>query len=206
MNFNKLALVFLFLTSSCATLFSDSADEITFTSKPEKALVLLNGKEIGRTPLKYTLDRDTFSKRVVVFKIDGYKSQQVTVQKSFNSTAILNLISWPSWATDALSGNVIQYSPTAYYVELESEEGKTSAKVDMEMRFLANHYQQILIDIARGDGSHLKTYFEMQNEKSNAPKIKYSEFQKRVKNKSETLLTHEYPNRLHEDLSGLISL
>src|SRR5688572_7692329 len=116
-------------TSGCATLFSDGSQQIKVTSNVDGADVFLDGDPVGRTPFEFTLDRDVFDRHQVRLSAPGYDSETVTIKKEFNTTALWNCTSWFWWSTDALSGNMIEYDPGAYYIELHRSSGSVPPEI-----------------------------------------------------------------------------
>ncbi|MDZ4711283.1 MAG: PEGA domain-containing protein [bacterium] len=55
---NLLVLISFLIFNGCATLFSGNTDDISLESEPPKAKVLLNGSNMGTTPLKVKLKRE----------------------------------------------------------------------------------------------------------------------------------------------------
>ncbi len=207
----QLLLLSLFL-SSCATVFSRSYDILTFNSLPEGAEVWIDGKNIGKTPVTKRLDRDTFANRRVTIRHDRYEPAQFTLSKSLNKVAIFNSTLWPSWITDALSGSMIMYAPDSYFFELKRAKtanhtpassvaptpSSEKAMEREELRYLMNHYQEILKEIARGGGEHLKNHWSLRSDD-----LPYDQYLNRVKEKSEDLLVHKSPIELQKKLKAL---
>jgi hypothetical protein len=151
------------LISGCATLFGDSNQKVTFTANVEGAELMLNGVPVGRTPLSVTLDRDTFKELFVTVRHPSYETQQFRVNKTLNKIAVLNLSSVCSWGTDALSGNMIEYSPDAYYIEMKpkSASSPAAAAADSPTTFLVVNRAHFLRDVATGDGEFLRALATM---------------------------------------------
>jgi hypothetical protein len=158
-----LALGLLTLTGACATLFSDSKDSITVKSEPSGAQVFVNEELKGQTPLTFDLDRDTFKDNQMRISKEGYESEKLRVNKTINTIAILNTTSLLSWGTDALTGKMIRYSPTAYYVEMKKK-GQTAQTDELGselIRYVNINFDQLKADVARGQGPHLSEYLKV---------------------------------------------
>ncbi len=146
------------LSTSCATLFSKGSDSITITSEPPGASVYLDARKRGVTPLTLNVKRSVLNSSYVQLKKKGYKTKKFMLKKSLTTAAIFNLSSVLSWATDVTSGNMIQYSPNDYLIELEKNEGKTTSIFeDMSLKFVLVNKNLILKEIASGEGEYLKT-------------------------------------------------
>lgn len=144
-------------TTGCATLFSDGEQLIKVTSNVDGANVLLDGEPVGHTPLQFELDRDTFAHHELTLTADGYESETINVKKNLNTTALFNCTSVFSWSTDALSGNMMEYSPGAYYVELHRESGRAPLEQRQLAYFVIMNHEQFLIDVSRREGEYLST-------------------------------------------------
>jgi hypothetical protein len=207
-------LTFVLTTLGCATVFSPSADQVSFTSDPEGAEVWLDGELVGHTPVIHRIDRQTFSTKRVTVRARGYESATFPLSKSFNKVAILNLTLWPSWITDALSGSMIEYAPRSYFVELaprpvspqslalvEAAQAKETERAlrREQTRYLLNNYSSIIKDLSRGHGEHLRNYWQL----SSSDRYTYEEFLNRVSANSSELLAHSSPLELQRRLSAL---
>ena len=162
MKLGIILLIAIFVTS-CATMFADGSDTLKITSNPAGAIVLLNGKKVGVTPLDLEMDRDTFAKHDLILKKKGYKSEKMRVQKTIEGIAILNLSSIPSWATDAVSGNMLKYSPTGYYVELKKKNKKKKKKVSDATKFILINKDNIQNDLFQNGGEYTSSYAKLKN-------------------------------------------
>jgi len=66
-----------FLISSCATLFKGTTEEINFNSNPIGVEVWIDGKMMGKTPVKFKLSvKKTY---VIEFKAEGYETRTVNL-------------------------------------------------------------------------------------------------------------------------------
>ncbi|MGB6864614.1 MAG: PEGA domain-containing protein, partial [Candidatus Aminicenantaceae bacterium] len=75
-----LIISFVFLSSSCATLFKGTSEEVNFNSNPQSAEVYVNGQSMGETPVALKLKvNKTY---VVEFRKEGYKSQSYTINNN----------------------------------------------------------------------------------------------------------------------------
>ncbi len=126
-NFTLLALVSLFLLSSCATIFSGTRDEILFTSEPSGVKITMDGYPVGKTPIMLDVRRN-LGGRWVTFELDGYESQYVKLETDFNAVSILNLTCLICWGVDLATGAVTRYSLPSLFVEMEPELPVTNKK------------------------------------------------------------------------------
>ncbi|SPY34999.1 PEGA domain [Porphyromonas cangingivalis] len=113
-------LVFILLTSSCATIFTGTSDTIRFNSNPQGASIYIDGIEICKTPCDYKVKRSLGNKDFEV-KLDGYEARIITLDREFNPIAILNLGGMIGWAVDAATGAMMQYGRKSYDINLEKK-------------------------------------------------------------------------------------
>ena len=112
-----LALVIsIFAVTGCASIMKGTSQVLTFTSEPEGATVIIDGKEFGKTPLDIKLKKNKYSN--VMFKKEGYKSRSAIIEKQFDGIALINVF-WDLSTTDLITGAIFEYSPSQYYIELK---------------------------------------------------------------------------------------
>lgn len=120
----------LFVASGCASIVDGSSQVVSFNSNPNSARVLVNGTEIGKTPLSTQIKRS--GDTVVLFRKDGYEDQTVSLQTKLNPWFWGNILCGGTIGstTDGLSGAVREYAPNSYYATLEpSSSGISSARL-----------------------------------------------------------------------------
>lgn len=192
------------LLPGCATLFSEGTQPVRFTSNPEGAEVIINGQPVGQTPLTHTVDREAFDRYMVVVRKDGYEPKEFEMTKGLNTIAIINLSSLSFWATDAATGNMIEYSPGAYYMELAPANSGAPASTQVDpadraaLQFVLVNHRPLLTEIARGDGEHLRLLAGLLR----VDKPAYRPFVRDLQTQADRLLAHEYPYLLYQDLAA----
>ena len=68
---------FIFLISSCATLFKGTTEEVNFSSDPQRAEVWVNGIKMGETPVALKLEcKKTYA---IEFKKEGFEPRTYTI-------------------------------------------------------------------------------------------------------------------------------
>ncbi len=176
----------------CATMFSKNQDEITIKSNPEGAEVFMNAIKIGETPFTFILKRQTFEQPFVLLKKEGYESFRLNFEKIIDKSAILNFGFFlttsgaTSWGVDALSGAMLQYSPSGYYIELKRKDERAEFNLRSRLskgQFAALSEQELKRDIAKGDGEYLKIYYNL-----GFAQIEYTKFLVLIVSKKESLL------------------
>lgn len=64
---------FVFMLSNCATIFKGEYRDVRINSEPDDTQVYINGKFMGRTPLKLELRPD--EPLTIEFRREGYKTE-----------------------------------------------------------------------------------------------------------------------------------
>lgn len=109
--------------TSCATIVSGSKQTINFNSTPTNATVVVDGQEIGKTPLQTKLERK--HDHNVEIKLDGYKTYNVAMKKTFNEWYIGNILFGGiiGLVVDPITGAIYRLTPK----EVNAELGNTTA-------------------------------------------------------------------------------
>jgi len=112
------------LMTSCATVFTGTKDKITFNSTPAGATIYKDGVEQCKTPCTILVKR-SLGNSEIEYKLDGYETRLITLDKEFNVVSVINLGNLLGWGIDALSGAVMKYDKKVYDITL-SKNNKTS--------------------------------------------------------------------------------
>lgn len=152
-----IALGFILMASSCATVLDGSSQLVTVNSQPNGVRIFINGAQVGVTPLVTQVKRA--KNLTVMAKKDGYQEQQFILQTKTNTYFWFNALfggagtfsSTTDWASDAM----IEYSPNMYYISLEplhsSQGDKSNPNNDRKVRtFILRNYAHLTSEIARG--------------------------------------------------------
>lgn len=110
--------VLALFSTSCATIFTGTSDQVTFESNPSGATVFVDGVELCITPCKERVDRSV-NDQEVEFVLDGYKTKVIELDKEFNVISIINLGSPLGWVVDLITGSVRKCKKKYYRVDLE---------------------------------------------------------------------------------------
>lgn len=152
---------------SCATIFSEKGDEVTIASEPVGAIVYVDGNKIGEAPVSFSVRSVTFQETFVTVKKEGYKTKRFSLRKNINKTALWNLgfvfttFGALSFATDAGTGTLLEFSPKSYLVDLTTglSENPSEMLIDRSRgsvsSFILVNEDTLKRDIARGDGESL---------------------------------------------------
>ncbi len=110
---------FLLCYSGCATLFAGGNEEISVSSDPDGAKVLVNGQNEGKTPMKFVAKKGKeYSLEIVK---SGYESK--TYRLTYSAGAgwiILDILSGlVGIIIDAATGNWNEFNVTNFKANLE---------------------------------------------------------------------------------------
>lgn len=113
------------LFSSCATLFTDSKQSITFTgmegTKIYDATNNIKLAEIGNDQSATVQIKKKMSDKQLLAKKEGYKTLPFLLESSFNNTALWNILFWPGFIVDLGTGQMNKYDTTTVNIEMEKE-------------------------------------------------------------------------------------
>ncbi|UZJ39733.1 MULTISPECIES: PEGA domain-containing protein [Prosthecochloris] len=109
-----------FAFSGCGTIMDGTKQEIGFSSSPSNAVVTIDGKMIGRTPLTQSLKRKNTHK--VVMALDGYYPYEMTLTKKTNGWVWGNIVfgGLIGLAVDAATGSLYKLTPEQVNADLKS--------------------------------------------------------------------------------------
>ena len=107
------------LVTGCSTIFKGTTQVVTITSDPSNADVLVDGNNMGKTPLSVSLKKNAYTSMTV--KKSGYNSQIKALQKTYDPVTLINVF-WDLSTTDLISGAAYEYQPNTYHFALEKEE------------------------------------------------------------------------------------
>ena len=116
------ALAAVFSMSSCATILTGTKDKVSFNSNVAESEVKRNGVTLCYTPCVQTFKRS--ERPVISIEKDGFKPQFITMEKSFNGVAILNLTSLLGWGIDAATGAISRFDEKEHFVNLKPDGSK----------------------------------------------------------------------------------
>lgn len=135
MKFNTLIFISIILTG-CATIFSGTTDEISFSTNADPVKVYIDGLNVGNTPLKVAVEKKVGEGRVVRFEKAGYKTQEFKLKNKFDTVAILDITSViTSGGIDVLTGAMMEYSPKQYHVEMPEDDQEILGSQSKQIQF-----------------------------------------------------------------------
>lgn len=107
--------------TSCATIVSTSTQKVKFASNPPQASIFINEVEVGKTPFEMKLERKR--EHHVMIKLDGYKTYETTLTKTFNPWYLGNIVfgGLIGLVVDPITGAI--YNLSAKEVNAQLEQG-----------------------------------------------------------------------------------
>jgi hypothetical protein len=160
------------LLSGCASMFAPATDTVRIDTLPQGAKVYDGSNLLGTTPLVHTFKRETFQKKNLTLRKEGYRSQELQLGTTLEKDALWNFafitttLGVTSWGIDAANGNMVKYYPDSYLIDLErggGPEGRRDQTRFQRLRFVAFNKDHLQQDIAAGDGEYLRAYFAIRS-------------------------------------------
>jgi hypothetical protein len=191
-------------------MFSRSYDDLTIESNPPGAEVFMGAEQIGTTPFTKRFERVTFEAPEITLRKEGYDPQSVTLERTLATPALGNLVfilttmGVTSWGIDAASGNMIQYTPDSYLIDLQKFGSGGSAswrRNHVTLAFVLTNQMNIMQDISKGGGEYLEAYYQLNIAPMST--ASYPSFVDTVRNESGSLLLCENGLELHQALEEI---
>ena len=156
------------LFSNCATIIKSGKQEVSFTSVPDDAIVIVNGRTLGKTPVTTTIDRK--SDQTLTFEKEGYKTLTLPFTTTINGWFWGNILigGLIGSTTDGLSGAVYEYSPSQYNVTLiptdktVTNNPETIKKNEIKS-YIISGYNNIIAELNSENGEYIKSLLELLN-------------------------------------------
>ena len=96
---------------SCATVAGDNLRTVCVQSHPQGASVFVDGQRQGSTPTTITLPTYIYGGKAIVVKKEGYQDQTMIVNTKFQPCGLWNLLFWPGFIVDGLTGSTVKIDP-----------------------------------------------------------------------------------------------
>ena len=157
-------MVIALTASACATIVDGTSQLVTFNSEPNRAKILINGVQVGVTPLTIQVKRA--KNTMIVAKKDGYEQQQMPLQTKTNTYFWGNILFLYGSTTDYVSDAMVEYSPNMYFITLDplrkSEADRDRINEERKVRtFILVNHANLAQDLAQGTGEYLSSLSSM---------------------------------------------
>ncbi len=194
MKFRIVILTSIVLTG-CATIFSGTTDDISFSTNADPVKVYIDGLKVGDTPLKVAVEKKVGQGRLVRFEKAGYKTEEFNLKNKFDTVAILDITSViTSGGIDVLTGAMMEYSPKQYHIEM-IEDGQVilggQSKQIQFASFVLTNSEVIKENIVAGGGEALDALLSLINTGESSYK-----FTKWLTDNTDSILSTESPEAL----------
>ena len=102
----------IFLLQSCASVMTGKMQTVTFISEPQGSKVVVDGENIGITPVTKEIPRKS---SIITYSLDGHKDYTLKIKKSSNSWTWGNFAFLPLAGVGPLVGVLIDQSNGSGY-------------------------------------------------------------------------------------------
>ena len=150
----------LYLTG-CASIISGRTQEVTFKSDPPGATVIVGGRELGRTPVTFQLDRKRG--QTLMIQKDGYKTETLPLETTMNGWFWGNFLTGGlvGSTTDSLTGAITEYSPSMYTVTLKPSNTSVMLQQSEVRTYLISNYKSIVEELNTKPGQYIESLWTL---------------------------------------------
>lgn len=117
--------------AACATIMHGTTQEISVGSTPTGAKVLIDGKEVGKTPVVSELKRK--DRHAVRIELDGYEPYELTMTRGTSGWVWGNIVfgGIVGLAVDAITGGMYKLNPEQIQSTLSRKDVAVTAQGDV---------------------------------------------------------------------------
>lgn len=118
---------------SCATIMQGTTQTVGISSSPSGALVTVDGKAMGKTPVMADLKRK--DNHTVQIKLAAYEPHEMTITRSLSGWVVGNILfgGLIGLAVDAITGGMYKLTPA----QINGELVKSVATTDGDILYVA---------------------------------------------------------------------
>ena len=106
------------MIGGCATILSGTSQNITISSEPPGAHVKI-GLQSGKTPVTLQVPKGKDYPVEVTYES---KKKVLGLTRTFDAIGLINILFWPGFIVDAVSGAITKYDPDTFMVDFTEEE------------------------------------------------------------------------------------
>ena len=109
-----------FMFSNCATIIHGSRQSVSISSNPTKALVVIDGRDEGKTPITVNLSRKDY--HTVEINLDGYLPYETKFTPKVDGWIAGNIVfgGLIGLAVDAITGGMYKLTPDQIQADLKN--------------------------------------------------------------------------------------
>lgn len=174
-------MLFMLLIQGCSSVINGTTQKITITSNVQGAEVMLNGVNLGRTPVTTRVKREKTSHLLV--RKDGYKDYSLQVQTKLDPWFWGNIVigGLVGSTTDSVTGSTHLIDPDTIFVQMEPISTVVTNAADVEIRnFVTAAYSNLVRDIKAGKGDHLNSLITIMKIKKENQKLAFEHFKSMI--------------------------
>jgi hypothetical protein len=116
------------ITTGCASMFGDNTRQVTVNSQPSGAGIYMDGVRHGTTPAIITLPSHIYGGKVISLRKDGYLEQSATINSKFQPVGLWNILFWPGFIIDGVTGDTVKIDPSSLVVSTNLETAASANK------------------------------------------------------------------------------
>lgn len=154
------AFAVMVFSSGCASIISGKTQNINLQSDPSGAAVLVDGVQMGLTPLSTVIVRR--DNTIVEFKKPGYEDAKMPLRTGLNPWMGANVI-WSYFSTtgttiDYATGSAYAFDRDNYYINLKPLVNGPRASLEEQSevtRYILINYNDVSAQLAKGQGDNL---------------------------------------------------
>ena len=115
-----LIILFVLMFSNCATIIHGSKQSVSISSNPSKALIVVDGRDEGKTPVTIRLDRKDH--HTVEINLDGYLPYETKLTRKVDGWLAGNIVfgGLIGLAVDAITGGMYKLTPDQIQADMKS--------------------------------------------------------------------------------------
>lgn len=106
--------------AGCATIFGDNTKDVIVNSAPAGATISVNHTPLPNTTTPNSiLIPSTWDPTIITVEKKGYAPQNVTVDTVFQPVGWWNILFWPGFIVDAISGDMRKVNPDQHVINVQ---------------------------------------------------------------------------------------
>lgn len=117
---------------ACGTIMHGTTQEISISSRPSGATVVINGIRTGETPMVADLERK--ERQALLIELDGYDPYGINLERRLSDWAWGNIVFAivVGFAVDAATGGLYRLEPEEVRAELQRRDPQGAAAFELD--------------------------------------------------------------------------
>lgn len=113
--------LFCFILGGCASIAGSNTRQVHINSTPPGAAIYVDNQKYGVTPGVVTLPSYIYGGKIVTLRKQGYQDTTAVVNTTFQPVALLDILFWPTFFVDALTGNLVKIDPASLTINADMQ-------------------------------------------------------------------------------------